>query len=266
MAKIITEDGEKFEYRVVVVEGADGVGKTTVVSNLCGVLMDSSTPFIRAHFPNKEIYSLLYSKPRSVPVKSPVQDYLDGKINIVGNPRAIAHLYTQDRLLTWYQSAYQGEYVPSLRDRVIDMCKKTDKSGDGIPYLILDRYTQSSEIYQGVDMLEDEQDNFCYELEHYEYDILGLPRPDFIIYLDGDTEQIIKSKNERAKTLGIDLDLHEQNNDFLSDCIVSGRRLALYRKWRSVMYLDSKGKRLDPEVVAAQIYRTTQGIDTGLFD
>lgn len=244
MASIIDSEGSYRFFKVIVIEGPDGVGKTTFSANFTSVLRKARHPYIRVHFPNKKCWHSTYNgrneRMGGNLVATPVDEYLHSQINIVGNPRAVSHIYTQDRLLTWYMDGYMEEGVECLRSRVIEMCKNTGPTNN-IPILLIDRYTQSSEIYQGVDMLDEEQDKFCDWLEDYEYNILGLPKPDRVIYLDAPTEWVIKTVNERAKLIGFKKDIHEVDNDFLADVCVAGRKLSVYRDWD--VYYTSDGKK-----------------------
>lgn len=260
MPTVIDDDGQKYEYRLIVVEGPDGVGKTTFCANLAVRLRQHDHPYIRQHFPCKTCWHSSVNGRDEVlgwnRVSTPVAEYLGGRVNIVGNSRAIAHLYTQDRLLAWHMDGYIQEGEISLRKRVLEMCRRNNESASttNTPVLLLDRYTQSSMIYQGADMLEDDCDEFCDWLEDYEYEKLYLPRPDNVIYLDAKIEDLIKSIQSRSKLIGVKKDLHEKDNDYLADVCVTGRRLALYRKWETYQTMDKDGKFVNYEQLTKQAY------------
>lgn len=230
MASIIDSDGNHWFFKLIVIEGPGGVGKSTFSATLAHLLKRRGHPVRLQHFPNKVCN--FPTRDGSIirgwnPVSSPVNEYLNSGIAIVGNPQAVAHLYTQDRLLTWFMDGYVDPDTKSLRNEVIDMCE-TKKPAENTPVVIFDCYTQPSEIYQGVDMLDDDQ--------------LGLPSPDRVIYLDAPVEWVIKHANERAKLLGYNKDLHEVDNDFLADVCVSGRKLVLYRSnWKIVNMMTGLG-------------------------
>ena len=237
MASIIDSDVTHCIFKHHLGEGPDGVGKSTFSATFAHLLKRRGHPVKIQHFPNKVSNFPTRDNGRILgwnPVSSPVNEYLNSGIAIVGNPKAVAHIYTQDRLLTWFMDCYTDPDTQSLRSDVIDMCENK-KPTDNTPVVIFDRYTQSSEIYQGVDMLDEDQDKFAEWLEDYEYNQLNLPRPDRVIYLDAPVEWIIKQVNDRSKLLGYAKDLHEVDNDFLADVCVSGRKLALYRSnWEIV--------------------------------
>ena len=182
MAQIIDENGLKYNFRFIVVEGPDGVGKSTIVTKICQAMMGNGVPYIKTHFPNHNI-APLDKDGTCWTVKSSVKQFLDGEVGIRYNPDAIAHLYTHDRLMTWFGENYQWETTDCLRNRVLKMCKDYPHT-KATPVLISDRYTQSSVVYQSVDRLQSDWDSWRNDLESYEYNILKLPKPDKVIYLD----------------------------------------------------------------------------------
>lgn len=83
MAEIIDEDGHKYSYKVIVIEGPDGVGKTTFSANFVARLRRHDHPYIRHHFPNKTCWHSEYLTNGelkrwgrgSTPVARPLQVY-----------------------------------------------------------------------------------------------------------------------------------------------------------------------------------------------
>lgn len=238
MAHVIDENGIKYNFRFIVVEGPDGAGKSTIVTHICSAMRQNGVPYIKTHFPNHIIAPLNKKGTTCTNVKSSVRQFLDGEVGVRYNPDAIAHLYTHDRLMTWFGNNYQWETQTCLRDRVIEMCKKADIERTGYnPVLISDRYTQSSVVYQSVDRLQSDWDSWREDLESYEYNILGLPKPDKVIYLDAPVEGIIQNIKLRAG----ETDTFESDNQFLADVCVAGRYHALYGKWDSYDVMDKLG-------------------------
>lgn len=229
MARIYDESGKSYEYKVIVIEGADGSGKSTLAKALKIRLDNMSIPNILQHFPNKQQQAPTPELDRTLAVTTPVAQYLHNQTDFGINPHAVAHIYTMDRLMTWYGQYYYDPGI-SLKNRVLGMCEEHYASHPGVfytPVLIFDRYTQSSVVYQSVDQLQDNWDDFRKNLENYEYEILKLPRPDKVIYLDAPIEGIVKSLEQR----GEEPDKHESDLQFLSDVCVAGRYHALYGNW-----------------------------------
>lgn len=246
MAEIITEDGKKLRFHMVVIEGPDGVGKTTASTFLTNFLRQFGVPYMLEHFPQQSMAVAAQHSTVVQQCSTPVQDYLKHHLPIVGLPYAQAHIYTQDRLMAWYSPIYTNNGA-SIRDRLIAMCESySDKQLPllGCPWLICDRYTQASEVYQGVEMIESDRLKFAEWLEDYEYNKLGLPRPDKVIWLTGSVEGIVAANRTRALLAKKDLDIYEGNNQFLADVIVAGDTLAIERGWEIINVIDKKGERM----------------------
>ena len=87
-----------------------------------------------------------------------------------------------------------------------------------------DRYCTSNIIYQMAKVSDGERDAFIRWQADFEYDKLGLPRPDAVIYLDVDPGVSQKLMEQRYGGDNSKKDLHESNLAFLLSC----RKSALY--------------------------------------
>ncbi len=69
--------------------------------------------------------------------------------------------------------------------------------------VVLDRYTSANQIHQGGKIADDEKrSEFLTWLDHLEYGIFGLPRPDLTVYLHMPTELsvgLLKEKRSKEK-------------------------------------------------------------------
>ena len=65
----------------------------------------------------------------------------------------------------------------------------------------------------------------------YEYDKLGLPRPDLIIYLDVPTDFTEKLMRHRESSTGTQADIHEKDLAYLATCRETGRSAAEFYGW-----------------------------------
>ena len=90
--------------------------------------------------------------------------------------------------------------------------------------IIAARYTTSNAIHQMTKCDESQWDEFLAWLEHYEYDLLGLPRPDCVIFLDMPIEVSQKLLEKRYCGECEKKDIHERDVEYLYAC----RRAALY--------------------------------------
>jgi dTMP kinase len=99
---------------------------------------------------------------------------------------------------------------------------------------------------------ETQWDEFLAWLEHYEYDLLGLPRPDCVIFLDMPIGVSQKLLEKRYEGDGEKKDIHERDVEYLYAC----RRAALYAAkklgWIVLPYNDGD-KPLSPETIHKSI-------------
>lgn len=90
--------------------------------------------------------------------------------------------------------------------------------------ILASRYVCSNAIHQMSKLPENEWDGFLEWLEDYEYDKLGLPRPDRTIILDIPVELSQKRLSERYHGDESKKDIHESNIAYMTAC----RKSALY--------------------------------------
>lgn len=72
---------------IIVVEGPDGVEKSTIATKICQAMMGNGVPYIKTHFPNHHI-APLDKDGTCWTVKLSVKQFLDGEVNIRYNPDA----------------------------------------------------------------------------------------------------------------------------------------------------------------------------------
>ncbi len=195
---------QKPKGTVIVIEGTDGSGKQTQSEMLLNRLREMGVKASLYSFPN---YDSLQGQI--------VKRYLNGEFK--GQPK-------QDYWNEWYRNAlmYANDRLVTCMEKGEDGRSILDKYNDG-EVIIFDRYTQSNFIHQGCH-IEDQEDledfiNYFMELE---YDYLGLPEPDQVIYLRVSPEMSMQNIEKR----GIEKDMHEniealrkanKHTDFLID-------------------------------------------------
>ena len=167
--------------KLIVIEGvSDGVGKTTQIKELYNRLVESGKKVVYHHFPS---YGSVGA--------SLVEEYLKGNLgkrDDIG-PYAISSFYAVDRFY-----AYHNELKESL---------------DSGKIVLLDRYTTSNLIYQGA-LFEEGKDEFLNYICDYEYNKLGLKKPDLVIFLKLDKSIANTLRNNRGNK-----DINESDNAFL---------------------------------------------------
>ena len=141
--------------KLIVIEGLDGSGKATQAKHLAAALQQQGKQIREISFPN-------YDSDSSAPVRM----YLSGAFGTEPgdvNPYAASSFYAIDRYAGMKQ----------------DWGCFYDDGG----ILIADRYTTSNAIHQCCKLPKEQWDSYLHWLFHYEYELLGLPSPDLVIYL-----------------------------------------------------------------------------------
>ena len=174
--------------RLIVIEGLDGSGKATQAKLLYEALRQKGAPVRAVSFPD-------YGSDSSALVKM----YLSGQFGTRPddvNAYAASSFYAVDRYAS-YKKDWQGFYL----------------SGGTV---VADRYTTSNAVHQCSKLPEEQWPAFLDWLFHYEYDLLGIPAPDRVIYLRVDRGI---SQELLMKRYGGDMsreDIHEGDAGYLS--------------------------------------------------
>lgn len=186
--------------RLIVLDGLDGSGKSTQLERLCGYLDDNGKSYKRICFPD-------YAQPSSALVKM----YLAGAFGDAPedvNAYAASSFYAVDRFAS-YKKFWRADYEA---DHLI----------------VAARYTTSNAIHQMPKLPRGEWEAYLSWLEEYEYVLLGLPRPDRVIFLDMPPAISQKLMSERYAGDESRKDIHERDFAYLLQC----REAALYAAGR----------------------------------
>ena len=189
--------------KLIVIEGTDGSGKSTQFNLLTQRLTQEQHAFKQLVFPR-------YAEPSSALIRM----YLQGRFGT--NPSdvssyAASAFYAVDRYASYKQD--WGQWY--------------EKGG----LVLSDRYTTSNAVHQASKEPEQKRAEFLRWLYEFEYDRLGLPCPDLIIYLDVPTDFTEKLMRRREQDTNTKADIHEQNLDYLAQCRCSGRAAAEFYGW-----------------------------------
>lgn len=189
--------------KLIVIEGTDGSGKSTQFQLLTQRLTRENRAFKRLEFPR-------YTEPSSALIRM----YLGGEFGPHPsdvNSYAASTFYAIDRYASykqdWGQWYEQGGLVLSAR------------------------YTTSNAVHQASKEQGEQQAEFLKWLYDFEYDRLGLPRPDLTIYLDVPTDFTEKLMRRREQDTNTQADIHEKDSDYLAACRRTGRAAAQFYGW-----------------------------------
>ena len=212
--------------KLIVIEGTDGSGKSTQFQLLTRRLSREGREFRQIVFPQ-------YSEPSSALIRM----YLGGEFGSRPgdvNAYAASAFYAVDRYASFKK--VWGEYY----------------NGGGL--VISDRYTTSNAVHQAGKEPEDSRQSFLKWLYEFEYDHLGLPRPDLTLYLDVPTDCTEKLLRAREQDTHTQADIHEQDTAYLATCRRIGAFAANYYGW-TVISCVRDGKMRSMEDIHEEIYR-----------
>lgn len=212
--------------KLIVIEGTDGSGKSTQFSLLTRRLAREGRDFRQIVFPQ-------YSEPSSALIRM----YLGGEFGSHPgdvNAYAASAFFAVDRYASFKK--VWGEYY----------------NGGGL--VISDRYTTSNAVHQASKEPPETRQSFLKWLYEFEYDHLGLPRPDLTLYLDVPTDFTEKLLRAREQDTHTQADIHEQDSEYLTTCRRMGRLAADYYGW-TVISCVRDGKIRSIEDIHEEIYR-----------
>ena len=190
---------------LIVLEGLDGSGKSTQLPLLEEALRQQG-PVRTISFPD-------YQSPSSALVKM----YLGGEFGSspeAVNPYAAGAFYAVDRYAS-YKKHWERDYQAGTT-------------------ILAGRYVTSNLIYQMEKLPESRWEDYIAWTEAFEYDRLGLPRPNQVIYLDMPVEVSQKLLLKRYEGQESKKDLHERDTAFLERCGRCARFAAARLGWKVV--------------------------------
>lgn len=218
--------------KLIVFEGTDGSGKSTQFARLCRRLEEEGRPFRRLIFPQ-------YDKPSSALLRM----YLNGEFG--GHPEdvnayAASSFYAVDRYASWKQ--VWGEYY---------------RQGG---LILADRYTTSNAVHQASKVPPQERASFFAWLADFEYDRLGLPRPDLVLWLDMPTRKAVENLRRRESDTHSQGDIHEADAAYLAQCRETAGQAAVHYGWRRVDCVNGAGELRTIEELHEEIWNLIQEV------
>lgn len=176
--------------KLIVIEGLDGSGKSTQINLLAEEVKRRGLEYKQIKLPN-------YDGESSALVKM----YLAGTFG--KNPEdvnayAASAFYAVDRFAS-FKTIWKDDYESG---RVI----------------LADRYTTSNAYHQMIKQPMENWDAYIEWLEDFEYNKIGIPKPDLVIYLDMPVEISQKLMTSRYDGNESKKDVHEANVAYLNAC------------------------------------------------
>lgn len=185
----------------IALDGLDASGKETQSDLLCGTLRAQGYTVRELSFPQ-------YGKKSAVPVEL----YLGGALG--DNPEdtnayAASSFFSVDRYIS-----YRTDWIRDIEDRNT--------------VIVSNRYTTANAVHQLSKLPREQWDGFLDWLWDFEFDKLGLPRPDIILYLEMHPDIAMRLLNHRSDETGRKKDIHEQS------------RTHLYKSYDAALYASEK--------------------------
>lgn len=185
----------------IVIDGLDGSGKETQTTLLRTHLEGLGKKVRVLSFPCYDSDSSLF-----------VRMYLNGALGTNPddtNAYAASSFFASDRYLS-----YRTDWHKDIADP------------DTI--VIANRYTTANAVHQLAKLPEAEWDGFLRWLWDYEFNKLGIPKPDRILYLEMHPDISIRLIRSRSEATGRPIDIHESDEGFL------------HRSYRAAMYASDR--------------------------
>jgi len=211
------------KQKLIVIEGLDGSGKATQAKLLTKSLLARGIPTRKVSFPD-------YDSDSSALVKMYLRGDFGSHPDDV-NAYSASSFYAVDRYAS-YMHDWKDDYSKGI--------------------IIADRYTTSNAVHQCSKLPEEKWDSFLDWLFDFEYNKLGIPKPNMVFYLRVDPDVSQKLMNERYH--GEDKrDIHEKDLEYLARCRKAADYCAKKYAWHIIECTDGTSMKsiesIDKEII-----------------
>lgn len=215
--------------KIFVIDGTDGSGKQTQLEKLIEDFEKEDIPYAKYSFPR-------YDSPSSSLVKM----YLGGEFGEDAqaiSPYVASMFFSVDRY-----ACYKQEMEKAISDGKV---------------ILLDRYTTANMVHQAGKISDlQERDKFLDWLYDLEFNIMGLPLPTEVFFLDmpiEKSEELMKNRPNKI-THESQKDIHEKNEEHLKAAYGAGIYVAKKYGWYHVKCVDSDNNIRTIEDIHSEIY------------
>ena len=206
--------------KLIIIEGLDGSGKSTQTELLMNYFEEQGITYKKIKLPD-------YDSPSSTLVNM----YLGGEFGRNAgdvNPYAAGAFYAVDRFAS-YKLKWKADYENGT-------------------LILADRYATSNSIYQMEKLDKKEWERYLEWSEDFEYNKIGIPRPDLVIFLDMPVAISQKLMTSRYKGDEGKKDVHEADVAFLQHCRESALFAAEKQGWKVIECADGTAPRSIEEI------------------
>ncbi len=188
--------------KLIVIDGLDGSGKSTQIDRIYDIL-SANEQVMKISFPD-------YQNESSALVRLYLAGTFGDKPGDV-NAYAASSFYAVDRYAS-YKQFWEKEYLAGTT-------------------ILAARYTTSNAIHQMSKLPKAAWDSYLSWLADYEYTLLGLPKPDKVIFLNVSAKVSEKLLDKRYGGDADKKDLHERDKKYLDDCRMAAEYTAKKQGW-----------------------------------
>ena len=206
--------------KLIVIEGLDGSGKGTQAALLTETLQAAGKKVRKVSFPAYESNS-----------SALVKMYLAGEFGKDPgdvNAYAASAFYAVDRF-----ASFKKDWKDFYTDGGI---------------IVADRYTTSNAVHQCSKLPEEEWDGYLSWLFDFEYNLMGIPAPDAVIYLQVDPVVSQRLMTGRYHGDESKKDIHESNTDYLAQSRRAAEYCARKLNWEIISCVENDAMRTINEI------------------
>ena len=213
--------------KFIAIYGLDGSGKGTQSELLVERLKKEGKRVRVLSFPVYENDSSLF-----------VRMYLEGKLGSKPsdtNAYAASMFFVTDRYVS-----YRTDWQKDIEDP------------DTI--VVANRYTTANAVHQLSKLPKEEWESFLSWLWDFEFDKLGLPKPDLVLYLELPPVISLSLVKNRSDTTGQKMDIHELDTEYMDKCYEAALYSCKSLGWRQIKCYNGDEIRTR-EDIAEEIYK-----------
>ncbi len=204
----------------IAIDGLDASGKQTQTEKLCEYLKENGKEYRRLSFPTyDEKYSAL------------VKLYLSGAF---GDKPTDVNAYAAS---TFFAADRYASYMADWK-----------KDYDGGKIIISDRYTTANAVHQLSKLPREAWEDYLSWLWKFEFQLLGLPKPTTVIFLQVSPETSMAMAKKRADAEGGKVDIHEGSAEYIQKCFDAAQFAASTLGWHIIKCDNENGFRDREEI------------------
>ena len=216
--------------RLFIIEGIDGSGKSTQVALMRQRLEQMGKNVTQIKLPN-------YGSPAC----APVEQYLAGAFGSDAdsvNAYAASSFFAVDRF-AYYKTVWGKDY-------------------DDGRIILSDRYVSSNLLHQCAKLDAEQRVPYMEWLYDFEYNKMGIPRPDAVFFLDVPPKITGGLMTDRYGGDESKKDIHEKDSEYLLRCYNMGLYCCENLGFHRITCLDDEGHMLSKEAISDAIFRNME--------